>query len=111
MISWLARRTWGKFLLIPVAVAVCAFKMATYANGAPADKAYMWANAWGWLGAALQPAWWVLGAPTNPEYKNWRHALTDVLVEWTRGNAQLAAKLYSLIIVVLFLLMVLGWAL
>jgi hypothetical protein len=94
----LAKTSWGRKLLIPVTIGACAWSQFTYLFfGVPKDKKALYDNFVGWEEAEMEPHWQSL---INAESEF--HELKNVLVEWTRFNAQPAAKGGSL-------LLVLGW--
>jgi hypothetical protein len=100
MFRKLAKKTWGRKLLIPVTVGACAWSQFTYLLfGIPKDKVQLYDKLVGWQESEMEPHWQSL---INAESEF--HELKNVLVEWTRFNAQPAAKGGSL-------LLVLGWSL
>jgi hypothetical protein len=109
MITWLARRNWGRIALLPVITATGAFSWGTYSvEGRPDDKKAMWSNFWGWLSPAMEEHWDMLGYKNTPGRKSTFHELKNVGTEYHRTWPQTAFKANSFIAVCLVLAVLLA---
>lgn len=103
--SWvksLANKSWGRKVLIPVVLGACAWSQFSYIfSGIPKDKKQLYDKWMGWEEQEMEPHWQSL--LSHKEHgTSLFHELKNIGVEWTRFNAQPAAKLGSL-------LLILGW--
>lgn len=108
MIQWLARRTWGRIVLVPAVFAACAFSWATYLKDRPADKQVYWRNLWGWNSPEMQPHWDNLSGEHPDGRKSTFHELKNIGAEYCRFWPQTAAKAGSFLASILALAALIG---
>jgi hypothetical protein len=110
MITFLAKRKWGRFVLLPVVFCAGAFSWGTYAvRGVPDDKKAMWKNCWGWLSPQMEEHWDMLADTEFPGRKSTFHELKNIGSEYCRVWPQTAYKAGSFLVAcVIVLTAVLG---
>lgn len=98
----LATKTWGKKLLVPVIILACGWSQFTYLLfGIPKSKQALYDKYMGLLEPELDPHWQALANASDSGQVF--HELKNVGVEYTRANAQPAAKFFSMILILLVL--------
>jgi hypothetical protein len=106
IINTLARRRWGRIVLLPFVIWCGAWSWFSYLDGTKnqqdASRVRSW---WGWLSPGMDPHWGLLSDPTDPEYGSWFHSTKNIGAEWARLDPQRAYKAMSFALVAALLLL------
>jgi hypothetical protein len=116
IVNYLARRSWGRVLLIPVILAVDGWKCLHWMLHLTSNEQDLarTKNVMGWRDPRLDEPWLRLSNPSRPDYGSWMHSASNVASERARIDFQRTAKsagFWFSASVVMTMLAVAGWLL